>query len=85
MKKGIQNIQEQKFGLVEKNEELYIVWRLLATLEQHSKYLPIQTSDWQRDPVSQSLATIDQLVELVDNYKTLQIGNMSKLYLSKKN
>jgi hypothetical protein len=52
--------------MVEKNEKPYIGWTLLATLERHFKHLQRQTSDRQREPAQQSLATIDQLVHMVD-------------------
>jgi hypothetical protein len=40
--------------------------------------MPSQTSGWQREPVHRSLATIDQLAQLVDIHKALQARNVSK-------
>ena len=51
LKKGLLDHHEQKQRLVKKNEKPYIAWRVLATLEQHSKHLPSQTSGWQKEPV----------------------------------
>ena len=57
LKKGI--ISHQKQNIVEKNEKTNIVWRVLVTLKQYYKQLPNHASCWQREPVHQSLATID--------------------------
>ena len=42
LNKGILNHQKKKLGPVEKNEKLYIIWRVLATLEQLSKHSQIK-------------------------------------------
>ena len=47
----------------EEREARHTLWRVLVTLEQHSKHLPSKISCWQPEPVHQSLATIDHLVK----------------------
>jgi hypothetical protein len=78
--KGIQDHQEQKQRLVENNEKLYIAWRV-TTLEQHSKHVPTKTIGWPREPVHQSLAIIDQLVNwsiFIRHFKCFEVSLVEK-------
>ena len=51
-----------KVGASREEQEAINCLESIPTLEQHSKHFLSQTSGWQKEPVYQSLATIDQLV-----------------------